>query len=428
MKILVLGSGAREHALAWKLSQNSNVRLFCAPGNPGTARHGENVPIQLDDPGEVASRARSLSVDLVVVGPEGPLVQGAGDVLRAAGIAVFGPSAGAAAIEGSKAFSKQVMERAGVPTAGYRVFDSAAEAENFVRTQGSVVIKADGLAAGKGVVVARDAAEAVQGIRSLGKLGPAARRLLVEERLEGEEVSVIALCDGQRCLLLPPAQDHKRACDGDLGPNTGGMGAYAPAPFLSPAGLAEVGAQIIQPTLDELARRGSAFRGALYAGLMITRSGPKVLEFNCRFGDPEAQVLMMQIDEDLVGLLRECAEGELTQRTVRTRAGASVGVVLAAEGYPQTPAIRDEIRGLAEAESVGQVFQAATRRDGDRLVTAGGRVLTVCGRGETIAEARASAYAAVARINFRGMHYRRDIGARALATANESASAIEKGA
>jgi phosphoribosylamine--glycine ligase len=428
MKILVLGSGAREHALVWKLSQNGSVQLFCAPGNPGTAKHGENVPIKLADSGQIASLAKSLSADLVVVGPEGPLVQGAADVLRAAGIPVFGPGASAAAIEGSKAFSKQVMERAGVPTAAYRVFESVAEAEDFVRTQGSVVIKADGLAAGKGVVVARDASEAGQGIRSLAKLGPAARKLLVEERLEGEEVSVIALCDGQRWLLLPPAQDHKRVYDGDLGPNTGGMGAYTPAPFVSAAGLSQVGKQIIQPTLEELARRGSPFRGALYAGLMMTRSGPRVLEFNCRFGDPEAQVLMMQIDEDLVDVLRECAEGELTRRTVRVAPGASVGVVLAAEGYPQTPAVGDEICGLAEAEAAGLVFQAATRRDGDRLVTAGGRVLTVCGQGKTIAEAHANAYEAVARVKFRGMHYRRDIGARALATANESASAIEKGA
>jgi phosphoribosylamine---glycine ligase len=428
MKILVLGSGAREHALAWKLSKSAGVRVACAPGNPGTARHAENVSVDLDDPSRVAQLARSLAADLVVVGPEAPLVQGAADAIRSQGIPVFGPGAAAAAIEGSKTFAKRVMERAKVPTAAYRVFDSPREAEDFVRTQDGAVIKADGLAAGKGVVVARDSTEAVEAVRSLAKLGPASHRLLIEERLEGEEVSVIALCDGERYLLLPPAQDHKRALDGDVGPNTGGMGAYAPAPFLDTKGLRKVGEQIIQPTLYELRECGTPFRGALYAGLMITRSGPKVLEFNCRFGDPEAQVLMMQIEDDLVGLLRDCAEGRLKQRAIRVRPGASIGVVLAAEGYPQKPTVGDEIQGLAEAEELGQIFQAATRLDAGRLVTAGGRVLTVCGRGETIADARARAYVPVDRIEFRGMHYRRDIGARALAAPKESERAIENGA
>ena len=428
MKILVLGSGAREHALVWKISRSAGARVACAPGNPGTARYAENVAVNLDDPSRIAQLARSLAVDLVVVGPESPLVQGAADAIRSEGIPVFGPGAGAAAIEGSKTFAKEVMERAKVPTAAYRVFDSAQQAEAFVRTQDSAVIKADGLAAGKGVVVARNSSEAVEAVRSLAKLGAASRRLLIEERLEGEEVSVIALCDGERYVLLPSAQDHKRALDGDVGPNTGGMGAYAPAPFLDAQGLRKVGEQIIQPTLDALRERGTPFCGALYAGLMITRSGPKVLEFNCRFGDPEAQVLMMQIDDDLVGLLRDCAEGALKQRAIQVRPGASVGVVLAAEGYPQTPKVGDGIHGLAEAEELGQIFQAATRLDAGRLVTSGGRVLTVCGRGDTIADARARAYAAVARIEFRGMHYRRDIGVRALAAPKASERAIENGA
>jgi len=428
MRILIIGSGAREHALAWKISQSKSAEVLCAPGNPGTAKHGENLPVALDEPMQIAKLAQAVGAGLVVIGPEAPLVQGAADALRAAGIPVFGPAAEAAAIEGSKAFAKQVMEKAGVPTAAYRLFHSAEEAEQYVRARGRVVVKADGLAGGKGVVVANDAEEAVEAIRSLAKLGPAARRLLIEERLEGEEVSVIALCDGERYLLLPPAQDHKRLGDGDVGPNTGGMGAYCPAAVLSEDGLERVGEEIIRPTLDELRRRGCPFRGALYAGLMLTRSGPKVLEFNCRFGDPEAQVQMMQIDEDLPELLIECAEGALSRRSIRGRGGASVGVVIAAAGYPHAPRAGDEIRGLAEAEALGQVFQAGTRQDGDRLVTAGGRVLTVCAWGETIGEARLKAYAAAARVQFHGMHYRRDIGSRALAAPKAKQSAIEKGA
>jgi len=353
MRILIVGSGAREHALAWKISQSSGAELFCAPGNPGTAKHGENLPVKLDEPAQIAKLAQADSAALVVVGPEAPLVEGAADALRAAAISVFGPGAEAAAIEGSKAFAKQVMEKASVPTAAYRLFHSAEEAEQYARGRGRVVLKADGLAGGKGVVVANDAEEAVAAIRSLARLGRAAQRLLIEERLEGEEVSVIALCDGERYLLLPPAQDHKRLGDGDVGPNTGGMGAYCPAAVLNEEELARVGEEIIRPTLDELRRRGCPFRGALYAGLMLTPSGPQVLEFNCRFGDPEAQVLMMQIDEDLPGLLTECAEGALSRKAIRARAGASVGVVIAAAGYPHAPTTGEEIRGLAQAEALG---------------------------------------------------------------------------
>jgi phosphoribosylamine--glycine ligase len=428
MNILLLGSGAREHALAWKISQNREARLFCAPGNPGTARHAENVPVNLEDPTQIASLARSLSVDLAVVGPELPLVRGAADALRADQIAVFGPSASAAAIEGSKAFAKDVMRQAGVPTAAHRVFESTSEAEAYARTCARAVVKADGLAAGKGVIVANDAHEAVAAVRAVSELGACARRLVIEERLEGEEVSVMALCDGERFLLLPPAQDHKRALDGDLGPNTGGMGAFAPAPFLDSRALEEVGTQVIAPTLRELRRRGSPFRGALYAGLMLTASGPKVLEFNCRFGDPEAQVVLMQIEGGLLGALQACAQGSLGATAIASGKGASVGVVIAVEGYPGSPKTGDEILGLEEAEASAQVFQAGTRAEKGRLVTAGGRVLTVCARGENIARAREAAYAAVARIAFRGMHFRRDIGARAAATPSESDSAIEKGA
>jgi phosphoribosylamine--glycine ligase len=354
-------------------------------------------------------------VDLVVVGPEAPLVKGVADAVGAAGIPVFGPSARAARIEGSKAFAKELMSAARVPTAAYREFSSAQEAEAYAATCGQgVVVKADGLAAGKGVVVAGSAEEAVAAVRSLSQLGEAGSRLVLEERLEGEEVSVIALCDGERFVLLPPAQDHKRVRDGDQGPNTGGMGAYCPTGAIDSAGLETVGAQIIAPMLRELSARGMPFRGALYAGLMMTAAGPKVIEFNCRFGDPETQVILMQVEEDLLPLLHACATGKLAQSTVSVAKGVSVGVVAAAENYPGTPASGDVIEGLGEvAQAV--VFHAGTRQDGGRLVTAGGRVLTVCAHGEDFEAARARAYAALEKVRFRGMHFRRDIGARELA-------------
>src|SRR5262249_8119783 len=310
MRVLVLGSGGREHALAWKLAQSPKLTaLICAPGNPGTAPLAENRPVAADRPDAVVALAREASADLVVVGPEAPLVAGVADALRAQGIAVFGPDAAAARLEGSKAFAKQVMLSSGVRTAAGRAFTSVREAEDWARARGSVVVKADGLAAGKGVIVARGADEAVAAVRSLAALGEAGRTLVLEEVLEGQEVSVIALCDGERYVLLPPAQDHKRIFDNDEGPNTGGMGAYAPAPFLDSRALEEVGRTVISPALKEMRRRSSPFVGALYAGLMLTRSGPKVLEFNCRFGDPETQPLMMQLGEDLVPLLLAAAKG-----------------------------------------------------------------------------------------------------------------------
>ena len=418
---LILGSGAREHALAWKIQRSPNLKeLFCAPGNPGTASIATNVPIPADDAGQILAWIRSHPVDLVVVGPEAPLVKGVADALTAAGIAVFGPSAAAAALEGSKAFAKEVMASAGVRTAKAMVFESAAEAEAYVRRQRAVVVKADGLAAGKGVAVARGPEEAVAAIRSLSGLGDASRRLLIEERLEGEEVSVIALCDGERFVLLPPAQDHKRVGDGDVGPNTGGMGAFAPAPFLDASGLRRVGALVIEQVLREMARRGSPFRGALYAGLMLTASGPKVLEFNCRFGDPEAQVLVMQLREDLLPLLLACARGELRPRELVYETGTSICVVLAAEGYPQTPKTGDPILGLDRPLDEVQVFHAGTRRQDGQLVTSGGRVLSVCARRPHLTEARQAVYRAIEGIRFRGMHYRRDIGLRAMASIGSS--------
>ncbi|WNG25645.1 phosphoribosylamine--glycine ligase [Cystobacter fuscus] len=412
MKVLLLGSGAREHALAWKLSQSPRLtKLWVGPGNVGTARVGTNVPLDAQDPTAVVAFARRESVDLVVVGPEAPLVAGVADALAAAGIPCFGPVEAAARVEGSKAFAKEIMVEAGVPTADYRVFTDLAEAEAYAVAQGRIVVKADGLAAGKGVIVAHDARAAREAVRAVGAMGSAGQRLVLEELLEGEEVSVIAMCDGERYVLLPPAQDHKRVGEGDTGPNTGGMGAYAPAPFLTPGQLAEVGEQVIAPTLATLRRRGTPFRGALYAGLMLTPRGPRVLEFNARFGDPETQVLMMQLAEDVLPLLDACARGKLEPRVLAVHPGASVGVVLAAEGYPEAPRKGARIEGVDSVASDCPVFVAGV--DGEWR-TAGGRVLTVCARGADLAQARAHAYAAVERIRFEGMHFRRDIGAKGL--------------
>jgi phosphoribosylamine--glycine ligase len=415
MRVLVVGSGAREHALAWKISQSPLLsRLVCAPGNPGTEALATNRAVVAEDPQAVTALARDERVDLVVVGPELPLSRGVADALRRAGIAVFGPGAAAAHLEASKAFAKDVMAGACVPTAPHRTFDTAAAAEAYARTRGRLVVKADGLAAGKGVVVAASTEEAVLAIRELSRLGAAGSRLVLEEALEGEEVSVIALADGERYVLLPPAQDHKRLLDGDLGPNTGGMGAVSPSPLLDAEGLAAVGERVIAPVLKEMARRGHPFRGALYAGLMLTREGPRVLEFNARFGDPEAQVLVLQLDEDLLPLLQACATGNLKPRPLRLAPGASVGVVMASAGYPGPLAAGVPISLPERLEASTHVFHAATRRVEGQLLTAGGRVLTVCAQGASLEEARTRAYRAVAGIRFEGMQFRCDIAERAV--------------
>ncbi|AKF81143.1 phosphoribosylamine--glycine ligase [Myxococcus fulvus] len=415
VKVLLLGSGGREHALAWKLSQSPRLtRLWCAPGNPGTAKLATNVPVKADSPDEVVALAKRESVDLVVVGPEAPLVAGVADALAKAGIACFGPVAGAALIEGSKAFAKEIMAEAGVPTAAFRTFTDAAEAEAYAVAQGRIVVKADGLAAGKGVIVAHDVEAAREAVRAVAALGSSGQRMVLEELLEGEEVSAMALCDGERYAMLPLSQDHKRVGDGDTGPNTGGMGAYSPAPFLDARQLAEVGESVIAPTLAVLRRRGIAFRGVLYAGLMLTRSGPKVLEFNARFGDPETQVLMMQLGEDLLPLVDACARGQLESRPLVAASGASVGVVVAAEGYPESPRKGQRIDGVDAVPADALVFIAGAEERGGALVTSGGRVLTVCARGEDLARARERAYAAVEAVRFEGMHFRRDIGAKGL--------------
>jgi phosphoribosylamine--glycine ligase len=414
VKVLLLGSGGREHALAWKLAQSPLLtELVAAPGNPGIEAVARCVKVDPTSPAAVVALARDLGTELVVVGPEAPLVAGVADALRAAGLDVFGPGAAAARIEGSKAFAKEIMRAAGVPTARYELFGDAGQAAARAEAWGPVVVKADGLAAGKGVVVADSGAEAAQACRALGAL-PAGQQILLEERLTGPELSVMALCDGERYALLAPSQDHKRVNDGDEGPNTGGMGAYAPARFLADDELAQVGAQVIAPTLAELARRGAPFRGALYAGLMLTPAGPRVLEFNARLGDPETQVLLLQLDEDLLPLLRDCARGQLRVSALRQRAGYSVGVVLASRGYPEAPVVGDRIEGLDAPVPEGAViFHAGTRREGAAVLTAGGRVLTACARGATLAEARAQANALAERLTWPGRHFRRDIGARA---------------
>lgn len=414
MRVLLLGSGAREHALAWKLSQSPSLtKLWAAPGNVGMASLCECVPLDPSAPADVVAAARRLAIDLVVVGPEAPLIAGTADALRAAGMDTFGPGQAAARIEGSKAFAKLVMAAAGVPTARAEIFTDVDAAAARARAWGPVVVKADGLAAGKGVVVADDGPEAEAAVRSLAGL-PAGKTILLEERLSGPEASLIALCDGERYRLLPLAQDHKRLLDGDQGPNTGGMGAYAPAPHLSGDALARAAESTIAPVLRELAKRGAPFRGALYAGLMLTTDGPKVLEYNARLGDPETQPLMMLVDEDLLPVLRACAQGALPSSAPLATSGAAVGVVLAARGYPQAPSTGDRIDGLGGPFEGGvQVFHAGSRRQGDDVVTAGGRVLTVCARGPSLSAAKAVAYAAASRISFAGRHFRTDIAAHA---------------
>ena len=411
MKVLVLGGGGREHALAWKLAQSAGVEVIAAPGNPGIAEVARCVALDATKADDVVALARREAVGLVVVGPEAPLVAGVGDALRSAGFDVFGPDAAGARIEGSKAYAKEIMRAAHVPTARTEFFTDPAAAAARALEWGPVVVKADGLAAGKGVIVASSGHEAAEACRSLGAL-PAGSTILLEALLTGPELSVMALCDGTRFALLAPSQDHKRVFDGDRGPNTGGMGAYAPAHFLSASELELIGETVIAPTLQELARRGTTYRGALYAGLMLTPEGPRVLEFNARLGDPETQVLMMQLDADLVAVLQACARGELSTTRLPQRQGASAGVVVAAEGYPGTPRLGDEI-ALPVPGADERIFHAGTRLDAGRLVTSGGRVLTACAWAPTLSDARARATALAAKIQFRGAQFRRDIGARA---------------
>ena len=400
MRVLLVGSGGREHALAWRLTRTGAVDLHAAPGSPGIAALGECHPIRAEDAEGLLGLAHSLDVDLVVVGPEAPLVQGVADALRHAGTAVFGPSAAAAAIEGSKSFAKEVMASAGVPFAAQLAIARA-----------PCVVKADGLAAGKGVYVCRSQPEVETALRAIGKLGGG---VVVEELLEGPEASLFALCDGGEAVPLVPAQDFKRAYDGDTGPNTGGMGSYAPVPGLGEAEVAELVETIHRPVLEELARRGKPFVGLLYAGLMLTEAGPRVLEFNCRFGDPETQSVLPLVSGDLAQALAAAAVGELAGVAFEPAPGAAVTVVLSAPGYPEEGDRGAPIAGIEQAEAVGAlVFHAGTALHGDRLVTNGGRILGVTGLGETLAVARDAAYDAVALIDFAGVRHRSDIAAEA---------------
>ncbi|MBA2462810.1 MAG: phosphoribosylamine--glycine ligase [Actinobacteria bacterium] len=406
MKVLVVGSGGREHALAWKLAQASDLaQLHAAPGNPGIAALGDCHPVRADDAESLLGLARNLHVDLVVIGPEAPLVAGVADELRHTGIAVFGPGREAAQIEGSKSFAKDVMIAAGVPTA-----------ERLAVARPPCVIKADGLAAGKGVFVCRTAEELDAGLRAAAAFpGP----LVIEELLDGEEVSVFGLSDGRTVVPLAPAQDFKRISDGDQGPNTGGMGSYSPVPQLGLDEVEELLDRVHRPVVAALAQRGSPFVGVLFAGLMLTASGPRVLEFNCRFGDPETQSMVPRLEGDLLGALAAAAGGDVSHIELEAGDKAAVTVVLAGRGYPERSDAGTAIHGVREAEAAGVlVFHAGTALRGNRLVTNGGRILNVTATGSSIAAARDSAYAACERISFDGLQYRRDI---ALAAAQAGA-------
>lgn len=419
MKVLVVGSGGREHALCVAIARSPLLtKLWCAPGNPGTADVAENVAIGVLDIGALVDFCRANAVDLVVPGGETSLVAGITDAMEAAGIACCGPSAAAAQLEGSKFFTKEICEAAGIPTAAWERFDDAAAAHDFVRRRGApIVVKADGLAAGKGVVVAETVAEAEAAIRDFmeeGRLGAAGATVVIEECLVGEEVSLFALCDGTHAIPLGAAQDHKRVGDGDTGPNTGGMGAYSPPPAFTPALHDAAMARIVRPALAEMKRRGTPFKGILFAGLMLTEDGPKLIEFNVRFGDPECQVLTMRLKSDLLAALQAAVDGELGHFDLRWDAAPAVGVVMAAKGYPGTPVKHTPIRGVAEAGARPGVtiFHAGTEVLGGALVSSGGRVLTVCATGGTIAEARAAAYGAVGAVDWKEGFWRTDIGWR----------------
>jgi len=419
MRVLVIGSGGREHALAWAIAASPLVdRLYCAPGNAGIAEEAECIAVASGDTKGIIAFCRRAAIDFVVVGPEAPLVGGLVDALEAAGIAAFGPSAAAAALEGSKGFMKELCAREGIPTALSRRFRDAAAAKAYIAERGApIVVKADGLTAGKGVTVAADLAEAnaaVDAALGQGRFGAAGAEIIVEECLRGEEASFFALVDGSAALPLAAAQDHKRVGDGDTGPNTGGMGAYSPAPMVTPAIEGVVMERIILPTARAMQRDGRPFKGVLYAGLMLTEAGPKLLEYNVRFGDPEAQVLIMRLKSDLLPALIAARDGILKQVDVRWYDEAALCVVMAAKGYPDDPLRGTAIRGLDRAaiDPEVKIFHAGTRREGEHLVADGGRVLGVTARGTDLAAARERAYRAVDLIDWPEGFCRRDIGRR----------------
>lgn len=420
MNVLLIGGGGREHALAWALSASPLLtKLVAAPGNAGIAELAECVTLDVADHAAVLRFIADKGIDFVVIGPEAPLVGGLSDALAAACVKHFGPSQAASQLEGSKGFTKDLCREAGVPTGAYGRFKDAASAKAYLAAQPvPIVVKADGLAAGKGVVVAATRAEAEAAIDACfaGAFGAAGAEVVIEDFLDGEEASFFALCDGKTAIALATAQDHKRVGDGDTGPNTGGMGAYSPAPVMTPELVQRTMDEIIRPTVAAMAARGTPFKGVLFAGLMITADGPQLIEYNVRFGDPETQVLMMRLTSDLLAAMIATADGVLDHFDLRWRSDAALTVVLAANGYPGTPEKGTEIRSLEAAGLVAgvQIFHAGTRRDGDRVLADGGRVLNVTALGTTVAEAQARAYEAIARIDWPGGFYRHDIGWRAV--------------
>lgn len=421
MKILVVGSGGREHTIVWKLKQSPKVeQLYCAPGNAGIAELAECVPVKADDIQGLLDFAKEKQIDLAVIGPEIPLVAGVVDQFEAAGIKVFGPSKKAAQLEGSKAFAKKIMKKYKVPTAAYETFTDLQKAkEHIFMSKFPVVIKADGLAAGKGVTVATSLVEATKALEDAMQnkvFGDSGATVVIEECLQGEEASILAFVDGKNFKTMVSSQDHKRIYDGDKGPNTGGMGTYSPAPIINNTMLAEIENKVIKPTIDGMAKEGADYKGVLYAGLMITKEGPKVIEYNCRFGDPETQVVLPQLDSDLVDALLACVDGTVDQLQLSWKQGAAVCVVLASEGYPGKYDKGMEIQGLDMLRDKEDtvVFHAGTVLDNGVVKTSGGRVLGVTALGGDIKKAIKKAYDSVKKVQFEGMYYRKDIGKKAL--------------
>ncbi|MED5352906.1 MAG: phosphoribosylamine--glycine ligase [Nitrospinota bacterium] len=419
MRVLVIGSGGREHALVWKIKQSPKVeKIFCAPGNAGTSEIADNIPIAADDIGGLLQFALKKEIGLTVVGPEQPLVMGIVDQFELKGLRIFGPNAIAAELEGSKSFSKDIMQKYGLPTAEYKIFTSAESATKYIQAKNCpLVVKADGLAAGKGVLLCRSSREALAAVDTIMRqrlFGEAGDQIVVEEFLEGQEISVLAFSDGQTVLLMDSAQDHKAVYDGDIGPNTGGMGAYSPAPVFTEIMQQKVRDKIMLPMVRAMQQEGRIYKGILYAGLMLTKTGPQILEFNVRFGDPETQPLMVRMDTDIIPLFEACIDGTLGQCQVNWKNKSSVCVVMAAEGYPGTYQKGEIISGLKNANSTPEVvvFHAGTKEKYGKVLTNGGRVLGVTASGENTETAIQVAYDAVGKVNWRGVHYRKDIGSR----------------